>query len=68
MWRTGASQHGLSFEKMSIADIAVEAAHLTVEERRQLLARLPFELTIAARATYVPDLRGNRNAAPTAGL
>jgi hypothetical protein len=39
---------------MSIVEIANDAAQLTLEQRRRLLARLAFELTIAARGTYVP--------------
>jgi hypothetical protein len=39
---------------MNIAEIANETAGLTLEQKRRFLARLAFELTIAARDTYVP--------------
>jgi hypothetical protein len=39
---------------MSITEIATAAERLTPEQRRELLARLAFELTIAARTTYDP--------------
>ena len=37
---------------MSIAQVAVAAEQLTLEETCRFLARLAFELTIAARDTY----------------
>ena len=39
---------------MSIAEIANAAENLTPEQRRDLLAQLAFELTVAARTTYIP--------------
>ena len=38
---------------MIVSEMAVSTAQLTPEQRVQLLARLSFELTIAARNTYV---------------
>ena len=40
---------------MTIEDVAATAAHLTPERKARLLGRLSFELTIAARDTYVAD-------------
>ena len=39
---------------MTINDIGNAAAQLTQEQKTRLVARLSFELTIAARETYVP--------------
>jgi hypothetical protein len=39
---------------MNIEDIARAATQLSPEQKRRLLARLSFELTIAARETYLP--------------
>lgn len=39
---------------MTISEIGVTAAQLTAEQRIRLAARLSFELTIAARETYLP--------------
>jgi hypothetical protein len=40
--------------KMNIENIAGAAAQLSAERKQRLLARLSFELTIAARDTYLP--------------
>src|SRR4051812_45435575 len=42
-------------ETMSMSDIAIAAEQFTREEACRFLARLAFELTIAARDTYVAD-------------
>ena len=38
---------------MTVNDIGNAAAHLTAEQKIRLVARLSFELSIAARNTYV---------------
>jgi hypothetical protein len=39
---------------MTINEVANAAAQLTLEQKARLVARLSFELTIAARDTYIP--------------
>jgi hypothetical protein len=45
---------GYRVGSMNIAEIDVEAAELTADKKKQLLARFAFELTVVARATYLP--------------
>jgi hypothetical protein len=40
---------------MSITEIAVAAEQLRLEQKQRIPAHLRFELTIAARAMYVPS-------------
>jgi hypothetical protein len=40
---------------MSIAEIGIEVGRLTLEQKRCLLARFVFELTLVGRDTYVPE-------------
>ena len=40
---------------MNIAEIGIEVGRLTLEQRRRLLARFVYELTIVGRDTYVPQ-------------
>lgn len=40
---------------MSIPEIGIEVARLTLEQRREVLAVLIFELTVVGRGTYVPQ-------------
>ena len=40
---------------MNLEDIAKAATQFSPEQKRRLLARLSFELTIVARDTYVPS-------------
>jgi len=40
---------------MNIAEISIEVRQLTLEQKRQLLARFVRELTIVGRGTYVPE-------------
>jgi hypothetical protein len=42
------------YATMTVNEIATAAAQLAPEQKVRLLARLAFELTIAARDTYVP--------------
>ena len=46
---------GYRFGSMSIAEIGIEVGRLTLEQKRCLLARFVFELTLVGRDTYVPE-------------
>ena len=46
---------GYRFGSMNIAEISIEVRQLTLEQKRQLLARFVWELTIVGRGTYVPE-------------
>jgi len=40
---------------INIAEIGIEVGRLTLEQKRRLLARFVYELTVVGRGTYVPE-------------